>query len=93
MQTQKGIFKKADEDGRDPYLALLEYRNTPVSCLQYIPSQMLMSKQTAPIEAANDADIVATEHGRCTLLPDVSTAATEDVLRQVCIAYAAAESW
>ena len=44
MQTQKGIFKKADEDGRDPYLALLEYRNTPVSCLQYIPSQMLMSR-------------------------------------------------
>ena len=40
-QTLKGIFKKADEDGREPYLALLEYRNTPVSGLQYTPSQML----------------------------------------------------
>ena len=44
VQTLKGLFKKADEDGRDPYLALLEYRNTPVSGLQYTPSQMLMSR-------------------------------------------------
>ena len=44
VQTMNGLFKKADEDGRDPYLALLEYRNTPVSGLQYTPSQMLMSR-------------------------------------------------
>ena len=44
VQTLKGLFKKADEDGRDPYLAPLEYRNTPVSGLQYTPSQMLMSR-------------------------------------------------
>ena len=44
VQTLKGLFKKADEDGRDPYLVLLEYRNTPVSGLQYTPSQMLMSR-------------------------------------------------
>ena len=44
VQTLKGLFKKADEDGRDPYLALLEYRNMPVSGLKYTPSQMLMSR-------------------------------------------------
>ena len=44
VQTLKGLFKKADEDGRDPYLALLEYRNTPISGLQYTPSQMLLSR-------------------------------------------------
>ena len=44
VQTLKEIFKKADEDGRDSYLALFEYRNTPVSALQYTPSQMLMSR-------------------------------------------------
>ena len=38
------LFKKADDDGRDPYLTLLEYRNTPVSGLQYTQSQMLMSR-------------------------------------------------
>ena len=43
-QTLKGLLKKADEEGRDPYLALLEYRNTPISGLQYTPSQMLMSR-------------------------------------------------
>ena len=44
VQTLKGIFKNADEDGRDTYLALLEYRNTTVSGLQYTPSHMLMSR-------------------------------------------------
>ena len=44
VQTLKGLLKKADEEGRDPYIALLEYRNTPISGLQYTPSQMLMSR-------------------------------------------------
>ena len=44
VQTLKGLLKKADEEGRDPYIALLEYRNTPSSGLQYTPSQMLMSR-------------------------------------------------
>ena len=44
VQIMKGIFKKADEDGRDPYLALLECRTIPVAGLQYTPSQMLMSR-------------------------------------------------
>ena len=44
MQTLKGLLQKADEEARDPYLALLEYRNTPISGLQYTQSQMLMSR-------------------------------------------------
>ena len=44
MQTLKGLLKKADEEGRDPYIALLEYRNTQISGHQYTPSQMLMSR-------------------------------------------------
>ena len=44
VQTLKGLLKKADEEGRDPYIALLDYRNTSISGLQYTPSQMLMSR-------------------------------------------------
>ena len=44
VQTLKGLFKKVDDDGRDPYISLLEYRNTQVSGLQYTPSQLLMSR-------------------------------------------------
>ena len=44
VQTLKNLFKKADEDGCDPYLALLEYRNTPITGLEYSPAQLLMSR-------------------------------------------------
>ena len=44
VQTVKRILKKSTLDGTDPYIALLEYRNTPVSGIQYSPAQMLMSR-------------------------------------------------
>ena len=44
MQIIKSVLKKAHEQNRDPYLALLEYRNTPVVCMQYSPAQMFMSR-------------------------------------------------
>ena len=40
VQTVKSILKKAD----DPYIGLLEYRNTPVTGMTYSPSQLLMSR-------------------------------------------------
>ena len=44
IQTVKNLLKKAEDDGNDPYIALLEYRNTPVSGLQESPAQLLMSR-------------------------------------------------
>ena len=44
VQTLKNLFKKADEDSRDPYLALMEYHNTPITSLKYSPAQLLMSR-------------------------------------------------
>ena len=40
VQTIKRILKKAD----DPYIGMLEYRNTPVTGMTYSPSQLLMSR-------------------------------------------------
>ena len=40
----KQMLYKADKDGRDPYIALLEYRNTPVTGLPFSPAQMAMSR-------------------------------------------------
>ena len=45
VQTLKKILKKAHEENTDPYLALLEYRNIPVSGMKYFPAQMLMSRR------------------------------------------------
>ena len=42
VQTAKRILTKAKEDKKDPYLSLLEYRNTPVDGLKS-PAQILMS--------------------------------------------------
>ena len=40
----KQMLCKADEEGRDPYIALLAYRNTAVTGMSYSPAQMLMSR-------------------------------------------------
>jgi len=45
IQTLKRVLKKADYENKDPYLSLLEYRNTPVAGLPYSPAQILMSKR------------------------------------------------
>ena len=40
----KQMLRKADEEGRDPYIALLAYCNTAVTGMSYSPAQMLMNK-------------------------------------------------
>ena len=45
IQTIKQILRKAYEDNRDPYIALLQYRNTPVSGFSYSLVQLLMSRR------------------------------------------------
>ena len=46
VQTVKNCLKKALLDRRDPYLALLEYRNTPMSDDLGSPAQRLMGRRT-----------------------------------------------
>ena len=40
------LFKKAERDGKDPWLALLDYRITPTEGIDVIPAQRLMSRRT-----------------------------------------------
>jgi len=44
VQTVKGILNKAKRDGKDPYLSILEYRNTPIDDIGS-PAQILMSRR------------------------------------------------
>lgn len=44
IQTVKNILKKATEEGKDEYMAMLEYRNTPITGCDYSPAQLLMSR-------------------------------------------------
>jgi transposase InsO family protein len=44
VQTTKKLLEKAQADGKDMYIALMEYRNTPVTGTSYSPAQMLMSR-------------------------------------------------
>ena len=41
----KSLMRKAHENRRDVQLALLEYRNTPVTGLKSSPAQLLMSRR------------------------------------------------
>ena len=45
IQTIKNLLRKAHEDYRGPYTALLQYRKTPVSGLSYSPAPLLMSRR------------------------------------------------
>lgn len=44
VQTAKALMDKAHAQQADPYLSLLEYRNTPVDGLKS-PAQLLMSRR------------------------------------------------
>ena len=56
VQNMKNILKKADYEGRDPYLALLEYRNTPIT-LQITskiePARTTDSRRSTPTSTAS----------------------------------------
>ena len=44
VQIIKRLLKKADEQGEDPYLALLSYRTTPLDCGQS-PAELCMKRK------------------------------------------------
>jgi len=44
VQTIKRLFKKAHDEGKDEEMALLEFRNTPITGLDVSPAQLLMSR-------------------------------------------------
>ena len=46
VQTAKSIIKKAKEDNTDPYLGLLNYRNTPRDAIVGSPAQRLLGRRT-----------------------------------------------
>ena len=46
VKIVKQLFKKAERDRQDPWLALLDYRNTPTEGVRASPAQRLMSRRT-----------------------------------------------
>ncbi|KAK3736228.1 hypothetical protein QZH41_007340 [Actinostola sp. cb2023] len=46
VKIVKHLFKKAIADNKDPWLALLDYRNTPTEGIKTSPCQRLMSRRT-----------------------------------------------
>ena len=45
VQTIKQLLKKADEFKQDAFLALLEFRNSPISGMEESPAELLMSRK------------------------------------------------
>jgi len=44
VQIIKRLFKKAQDEGKDIEMALLEFRNTPITGIDESPTQLLMSR-------------------------------------------------
>lgn len=45
VQTIKNLLKKSEVNNGDPYISLLEYRNTPLEGVGLSPAQLLMGRQ------------------------------------------------
>ena len=45
VQTVKQLLRKADESKQDAFLALLEFRNSPISGMDESPAELLMSRK------------------------------------------------
>jgi hypothetical protein len=45
IQSVKSLLIKAEESGADPYIALMQYRATPLAGLDYSPSQLLFGRK------------------------------------------------
>jgi hypothetical protein len=52
----KRLFKKAKESQKDPYLAILEYRNTPLE-VGFSPNQLFMGRRTKSILPVTNAQL------------------------------------
>jgi transposase InsO family protein len=48
VKTAKRLLQKAKDSNKDPYISILEYRNTPLKS-GYTPSQLLMGRKTKSI--------------------------------------------
>ena len=46
VKIVNSLIKKAQRDNKDPWLSLLDYRNTPTTGMQTSPAQLLMSRRT-----------------------------------------------
>ena len=58
VQTMKNVLKKAHEQNRDPYLAVLEYHNPPITGLKYSPAQILMRRRLRTKNTCCDVVVV-----------------------------------
>ena len=45
VQTMKRLLKKADESKQDAFLALLEFRNSPITGMEVSPAELLMERK------------------------------------------------
>lgn len=55
VKTAKRLLHKAKASGQDPYLALLDHRNTPTQGLESSPAQRLLNRRTRSLLPAKNS--------------------------------------
>ncbi|KAK3722271.1 hypothetical protein QZH41_005184 [Actinostola sp. cb2023] len=55
VKTAKRLLRKALDAGTEPYLAILEYRNTPTQGMESSPTQRLMNRRTRTLLPTTNA--------------------------------------
>ncbi|XP_028839495.1 uncharacterized protein K02A2.6-like isoform X3 [Denticeps clupeoides] len=68
VKTAKRLLKKAKADGKDPYLSMLDQRNTPSQGIKASPAQRLFSRRTRTLMPMHDnllhPKVVHTQQGQ-----------------------------
>ena len=68
VQTAKALLRKGLDAKEEPYLAILDYRNTPTEGMDTSPAQRLMNRRTKTIlpttQALLQPRVVYTQNGK-----------------------------
>ena len=65
VKTAKNLIRKALDAGTDPYLAILNYRNTPTQGMESSPVQRLMNRRTRTLLPTTKALLEPRTSHRC----------------------------
>ncbi len=91
VKTAKRLMRKAKMSGQDPYLAILDHRNTPTQGLNASPAQRLLSRRTRTLLPITESFEAKSDRHQSTTHTEPTKAGK--VLQSNCTGHGHTKSW